>query len=163
MSLSYIGETGRNLETRKNKHGRDSRNWHVNSAIANHCWNEDNHRMDFDNSKMVYKSNNVKIRRLIEGALIDSIPTIDGNKSFSKVDPINLKAIVKEARLTGIIKQKIDNDNPSLPEPIILQNSLPNPPGNNHRPPDEERELGTGLVVINGQHYRRSHRLNAFQ
>ena len=41
--------------------------------------------MDLENSKIVYKSNNVKIRRIIEGVLIDSIPTIEGNKSFSKI------------------------------------------------------------------------------
>ena len=162
-SLSYVGETGRNLETRKKEHGRDIRNWNVNSAIANHCWNEDNHRMDFDNSKIVYKSNNIKIRRLIEGALIDSIPTIAGNKSFSKVDPINLKTIVKEARLAGLVKQKKDSYNPNLPETIIPQNNLPNPPGNDPRPPIEERGFGTGLAIINGQHLRRSHRLNASQ
>ena len=82
-SLSYVGETGRNLGTRKKEHARDIRNWNVNSAIANHCWKESDRSMDLENSKIVYKSNNVKIRRLIEGVLIDSMPTIEGNKSFS--------------------------------------------------------------------------------
>ena len=102
----------RNLETRKKEHARDIRNWNVNSAIANHCWKEGHHKMDFENSKIVYKSSNVKIRRLIEGVLIDNIPTIEGNKSFSKVDSINLKTIVHESKLADFIKQINEFFNP---------------------------------------------------
>ena len=58
---SYVGETGRNLETRNKEHARDIRNFNVNSAIANHCWNERDHSMKFDNSRIVYRSSNVKI------------------------------------------------------------------------------------------------------
>ena len=162
-SLSYVGETGRNLETRKKEHGRDIRNWNVNSAIANHCWSEGDHSMNFNNSKIVYKSNNVKIRRLIEGALIDSIPTIDGNKSFSKVDSINLKTIVKEARLTNLIRQKKELCNPNPVDPVIPQDDLPNLPGIDPLPAVEERRLGTRLITVNGQHLRRSNRLYANQ
>ena len=60
-SLSYVVETGRNLETRKKEHAGDIRNWNVNSAIANHSWSEGEHRMDLNNSKIVHKSSNVKI------------------------------------------------------------------------------------------------------
>ena len=159
-SLSYVGETGRNLETRKKEHCRDIRNWNTNSAIANHCWSEGDHRMNFDDSKIVYKSNNVKIRRLIEGALIDTIPTIEGNKSFSKVDPINLKTILVEAKLTGLIKQKRINSNPGPPQPLLPEEDLPNPPENSPMSPEGEGALGRRLVVIGGQHLRRSHRLH---
>ena len=158
-SLSYVGETGRNLEIRKKEHCRDIRNWNVNSAIANHCWRELEHSMDFNNSKIVYKSNNVKIRRLIEGALIDSIPTIEGNKSFSKVDAINLKSIVRESGLTDLIRQKKSTCNVNPPGQLIPQNDLPNPPGNDPLPPIGERGLGSSLVTVNGQDIRRSHRL----
>ena len=132
-SLSYVGETGRNLETRNKEHARDIRNYNVNSAIATHCWNNREHSMDFKNSKLVYISNNVKIRRLIEGALIDCIPTIEGNKSFSKVDPINLKKIIFEAKLVDTIKQKNpqtepQSDNPPSSQPIeIPQTDLQEP------------------------------------
>ena len=162
-SLSYVGETGRNLEIKKKEHARDIRNWNVNSAIANHCWKEGDHKMDFKNSKIVYKSNNVKIRRLIEGVLIDSIPTIEGNKSFSKVDSINLKTIVNEARLVDFIKQKNESFNPSPSEPAIPQNDIPDPPVNDPLPSNEEGGLGRRLISVNGQYLRRSHRLNVSQ
>ena len=116
--------------------------------------------MDFDNSRIIYRSNNVKIRRLIEGALIDSIPTIEGNKSFSKVDPFNLKSIVKEAGLTDMIKQKQMPANPNIPEPLIPQNNPLNIPEDDHQPPVEERQLGSRLITVNGQCIRRSHRLD---
>ena len=84
---------------------------------------EGDHSMGFSSSKIVYKSNNVKIRRLIEGTLMDSIPTIDGYKSFSKEDPINLKSIVNQARLTHLIRQKKKQPcNPNPPENVIPQN-----------------------------------------
>ena len=89
--------------------------------------------------------------------MIDSIPTIDGNKSFSKVDPINLKTIVKEARLTNLIKQKKERCNPD--PPLIPQIDPPNLPRNDLLPPDEERGLGSRLIAVNGQYVRRSNRL----
>ena len=159
-SLSYVGETGRNLVTRKTEHERDVSKYNVNSAIAKHCWSERDHRMDFENSRIVYKSNNVKVRRLIEGALIDSIPTIEGNKSFSKVDSINLKTIVKEAGLTNLVRQKRELINDNRPQRIIPQNDRPSIPGFEPLPLEEERRLGSRLVSVNGQCIRRSHRLN---
>ena len=162
-SLSYVGETGRNLGTRKKEHARDIRNWNVNSAIANHSWKEGDHKMDLENSKIVYKSNNVKIRRLIEGVLIDSIPTIEGNKSFSKVDSINLKSIVNESKLADLIKQKNEFLNPIPSDPAIPQNDIPDPPGIDPVPFNEERGLGRRLISVDGRYLRRSHRLNASQ
>ena len=161
-SLSYVGETGRNLATRMKEHARDIRNYNVNSAIANHCWNERDHMMTLENNKLVYKSNNVKIRRLIEGALIDSIPTIKGNKSFSKVDPINLKAIITEAKLSDLIKQKKESCNPvnPLPIPVIPQNDLQYSHRDNPPPSNEERGLGSHLIDVSGSYIRRSSRLH---
>ena len=158
-SLSYVGETGRNLEIRSKEHARDIRNYNVNSAIANHCWKERDHMMELKNSNIVYKSNNIKIRRLIEGALIDSIPTIEGNKSFSKVDPINLKTIIKEAKLSDIIKQKKESCNPP-PIPVIPQNDLQYPLRECPQPSNEERGLGSRLIQVSGSYIRRSCRQN---
>ena len=113
--------------------------------------------MDFNNCKVIYKSSNVKIRRLIEGSLIDSIPTIDGNKSFSKVDPINLKEIIKEARLTDSAKQKGIASSKS--DQLIPQSAPPNLLINNPRPTGEEGGLGSTVIQVDGQHIRRSQRL----
>ena len=159
-SFSYVGETGRYLETRKTEHERDVSKYNVNSAIAKHCWSERDHRMDFEISRIVYKSNNVKVRRLIEGALINRTPTIEGNESFSKVDSIHLKTIVKEAGLTNLVRQKRELINDNRPQRIIPQNDRPSIPGFEPLPLEEERILGSRLVSVNGQCIRRSHRLN---
>ena len=137
--------------------------WNVNSVITNHCWKEGDHKMDFENSKIVYKSNIVKIRRLIEGVLIDSIPTIEGNKSFSKADSINLKTIVNEAKLADLIKQKNEFFNHVPFDPAIPQNDIPDPPGIDPLAFNEERGLGRRLILVDGWYLRRSHRLNASQ
>ena len=77
----YVGETGRELEVRLGEHkGAVNKNV-TGSAVAKHCWEKD-HRMDFNNSKIVYRSNNVSLRRVVEGALIRGIKMIDGNKAF---------------------------------------------------------------------------------
>ena len=159
-SMSYVGETGRNLETRKKEHARDIRNWNVNSAIANHCWSEGEHRMNLNNSKIIYKSNNVKVRRLIEGVMIDSIPTIEGNKSFSKVDPINLKIIIREAGLIELVRHKQITGSFNHLGSANPQNVLPISPSSENPPPGVDPALGRGFITANGQYLRRSHRLN---
>ena len=95
--------------------------------------------------------------------MIDSIPTIVGNKSFSKVDSINSKTIIKEARLKGIIRQKNEQGNHNPSDPAITQNDLPNLPGNDPLPPVEDRGLGRRFITVNGQYLRRLHRLYATQ
>ena len=69
------------------------------SAVAKHCWEKD-HRMDFRNSKIVYKSNNISYRRVVEGAIIREIKVVDGNKAFTSEDPISRRLILREAKVT---------------------------------------------------------------
>ena len=93
-----VGETGRGLEVRLREHrGAVNRN-SSGSAIAKHCWEKD-HRMDFSNSKIVFKNNSVSHRRVVEGALIREIRVVDGNKSFTTEDPLSRRLILREARV----------------------------------------------------------------
>ena len=46
-SWSYIGETGRMLETRKKEHIRNVTNYTPGSNVASHAWNN-RHKIGFD-------------------------------------------------------------------------------------------------------------------
>ena len=82
----YFGESGRGLETRLAEHRRAYDQHANNSAIVGHAFNND-HRMNWKNSNIIFKSNNVHIRRLIEGAAISLGNSFKGNKSFVNEDP----------------------------------------------------------------------------
>lgn len=94
----YVGETGRGIRTRIQEHRRAVQLNSQGSAIARHCWEKD-HRMDFKNSRLIYKSNNISHRRVVEGALIRQIKVIEGNKGFTSEDPISRSLILKEAKI----------------------------------------------------------------
>ena len=65
----YIGETGRKLETRITEHKRDIRKMKAESGIANHVMKFD-HKFDFKNAHIVFDSNNLSVRHVVESALI---------------------------------------------------------------------------------------------
>ena len=83
----YVGETGRGLDTRMDEHKRACSVGMENSAVANHSLDLD-HRIDFKNSKIVYKEADVGKRRVVEGALIHCIKTFKNNKSFNEEDDV---------------------------------------------------------------------------
>ena len=68
--------------------------------------------MNFEDSKLVYINNNTKQRRVVEGVLINSIPTLAGNKSFNSLDTINAREVLREANLARFVK---DVNNPDPP------------------------------------------------
>ena len=153
-NLSYVGETGRQLSKRISEHKNAVRIYDEKSAIAKHCWTSD-HRMNFDESKIVYANSNIKQRRAVEGVLINSIPTLPGNKSFNSVDKLNAREVLRESNLTRFVKVA---NNPSIlvePNPHIPD---PNAPGPRNNPPDPQQlgrfEINNGL----GQIIRRSMR-----
>ena len=55
--------------------------------IAKHAWDLD-HRIDWNNAKMIYRNNNIGQRRVVEGALIGLLDTFENNKAFTKEDHI---------------------------------------------------------------------------
>ncbi len=54
-SWSYIGETGRALETRKKKHKRNVKQCKSGSNIAKHAWTQ-NHKINFDECEVLDKA-----------------------------------------------------------------------------------------------------------
>ena len=154
-NLSYVGETGRQLSKRLSEHKNAVRNYDEKSAIAKHCWSLD-HRMNFKDSKIVYTNSNIIQRRAVEGVIINSIPTIPGNKSFNSIDKLNAREIIRECNLTDFVKganshYSFDEPNPPTQDPIDSCQRA-NPPD----PPDLQP---LGRVEINngfGQVVRRS-------
>ena len=81
--ISYIGETSRCLQVRIEEHKRLSRGklaqtgtytqLEKQSAIAAHCLDE-NHRIDWNNTKILSKVNNWKQRRITETMFIITTP-----------------------------------------------------------------------------------------
>ena len=103
---SYFGESGRGLDTRIEEHKQSVRKGYQYSAIATHCLDVE-HRVNFNEARMVYRSNNVRIRRLVEGALIDLKDTFENNKSFTQENSIINYMICK------ILKIDQDINNPA--------------------------------------------------
>ena len=82
----YFGESGRGLQTRLEEHRYAYENHSQNSAIVSHAFNKD-HQINWGQSRVIFKSNDVQIRRLIEGAAIKLGDSFKGNKSFVNEDP----------------------------------------------------------------------------
>ena len=84
---AYVGETGRNLEKRKYEHRRDIRVGNEKSALFCHV-RDQQHVFDFDQAKIVFRSNDYLKRRIVESALISSTPNVNlsqGHFAFNKV------------------------------------------------------------------------------
>ena len=83
----YVGETGRSLDIRIDEHKRACRYGLENSAVAQHSLQLD-HRINFENTKIIYNDSNIGRRRVVKGAVINSVKTFHKNKSFSEEDNI---------------------------------------------------------------------------
>ena len=94
--LVYVGETGRNISTRIEEHKQACRKGNPNSAIATHSLE---HRVNFNDAKIICQSNSITKRRVIEGAIIHTVDTFPGNKAFSQEDYFTSKFICKESRI----------------------------------------------------------------
>ena len=88
----YIGETGRGLKVRCEEHVRACANGNPNSAIAQHSINLD-HRINFKDSKIIYREACSSKRKIVEGAAIHSVETFENNKAFNDEDDILSKII----------------------------------------------------------------------
>ena len=67
----YIGETGRSLKTRLREHRYDVRTYKLSSGLAVHS-NTEFHNFDFKNAKLLFKSNDLAKRHVIESAVINA-------------------------------------------------------------------------------------------
>ena len=145
----YVGETGRDLSTRKDEHKYACRTGNINNAIANHSL-QDGHRIDFDRATLVCHNDNFKERRVIEGALIHQLKTFPGNKSFSTDDDLTSIYICRSApiRYQDLLKAVPGTPRHLLPRHLMGQLQLQPP---SQQPPPIDQPPGPPL--------RRSERL----
>ena len=94
----HFGETGRSLEVRIEEHKRACRIDSENNMIAKHSWEKD-HRINWKDSKIIYKESNVGKRRVLEGALIGICHTFKNNNGFTQEDKITNLLILKSIEI----------------------------------------------------------------
>ena len=94
----------------------------------------------------------------MEGVLINSIPTLKGNKILNTFDNINSSHVLREANLSEFVK--VANDRVLLPVP---NHPIPNPPASNPGLTEDHQQLGR-ITMTNdqGQAVRRSRRIMLF-
>ena len=91
----YYGESGRGLPIRLTEHKRAYDLHAENNALVNHSLIQD-HRIDWEQSKVIFNSKNTGIRRLVEGAVINCGKSMEGNKTFTQEDSFTNELVCKE-------------------------------------------------------------------
>ena len=99
-----IGETGRNYKQRLSEHKRAVRNGDQNNAVFVHM-SENNHAVDWDNSKLICKVREEKKRKIIESATINLIKNVNLSDGFYKFDCLTSRYVIEAANLQKTIKQ----------------------------------------------------------
>ena len=84
-NLKYFGESGRGLSIRIREHKRSYDSLAMNNVLVKHAWEKD-HRINWNNAKILFNSKEVGVRRIVEGAAINLGLSMDGNKSFTQED-----------------------------------------------------------------------------
>ena len=92
-----FGETGRSLNTRISEHKRDVKYANENNAIFLH-YKDFNHTANWQNSKVIFKSNNYKKRRLLESALINTFPNMNTSHGSFQLNPVINNILIKPHR-----------------------------------------------------------------
>ena len=94
-NLRYYGETGRDLGIRTEEHRKAYDKMSMNNVLVKHSWDLD-HRIDWERAKIIYKSQNIGHRRLVEGAAINLGYSMEGNKAFTQEDKFINKIICQD-------------------------------------------------------------------
>ena len=98
----YVGESGRDLKTRVREHQYDIKTGNENNAMFVHL-RDSNHPIDFKNARLVYPSNSIRRRHIIESALIEKHKSNDNcvnlNKGFSPNNPLVSKYVRQSIKL----------------------------------------------------------------
>ena len=90
--LSYVGQTGRDLDTRLTEHKRAIKYAQENSAVFQHV-SQHNHRIDWHKAGLVFKSGCSYRRKIIEASLIAYVPNFNLSKGQWSPDLITNLAV----------------------------------------------------------------------
>ena len=96
-SLCYVGETGRDLNTRLREHKDSVRLGRTNNACFKHVQNT-LHSIDWRGVKALYRSDNLSNRLVVESTLINSIPNFNNMRSTLTIENLAAKIILKANR-----------------------------------------------------------------
>ena len=97
----YFGETGRSFDVRLTEHRRDVQNCNVSNAAFIHKIDND-HRIDWNSAKLLFKSNNYFTRRIVESSLISYYPNFNISPGHFKFNKVLQTYILKATGLLGI-------------------------------------------------------------
>ena len=90
----YVGETGRNLETRIGEHRYAITRQNRNNGIFKHMW-DTGHTPRFGESRMIYKSDNKYNRLTVESSCILTTPNFNNMQSTLAIDNLSQQIILK--------------------------------------------------------------------
>jgi hypothetical protein len=92
----YIGETGRSLSTRLNEHKLAIKNHNTNNALYVHSFEED-HKFNLSDAHLIYKSNDIHTRKVVEASLIKTnlSSIINLNQGLLNIDSFLAPMIVR--------------------------------------------------------------------
>ena len=83
----YLGQTGKQCEKRLTQHKYNVRTANESSGIFIHVRDYD-HRINWNETKLIFKSNDIYERLIVESCLIDKINNMNLMPGFYKVDNI---------------------------------------------------------------------------
>ena len=95
-NLKYVGQTGRGFDTRIKEHKDSFRSSYVKSATLDHSI-ATNHKIDFNSSKLVYKSGDLGKRLVVESSLIKTIPNFNNTQGVCSIDDLSSKIILSSS------------------------------------------------------------------
>ena len=93
-NLVYIGEMGRDWVVRVKEHKYAFKTYNMNNAIFYHAA-ENDHKILWEESKLLFKYNNFINRYMMESVLIDNISNLNLSKGCFKLDPVMHAVIVR--------------------------------------------------------------------
>ena len=83
---------------------KNERNGDVNNALFAHM-SQQNHAIDWENTKLIYKVKDEKKRKIVEAAVINSVKNVNLNDGFYKFDSLTTKYVIDAANLGKTVKQ----------------------------------------------------------
>ena len=98
--LQYIGETGAGIDKRIKQHKYAIRCANGDNAIFAHMRDEA-HRPDWNSARLLHKSTDVHVRRLVEAAIIKTTPNYNLKPGFVKIDTIMSNFVIQNIPATN--------------------------------------------------------------
>ena len=107
-NIPYIGQTGKELSIRVGQHKCNIRT--ANNASALFCYVRDkNHPIDWNSAKIVFKSDSIQDRLLIEGCLINSFNNMNLTDGLFRMDELLKSIILKDKKVIKVFKHFRDH------------------------------------------------------